>query len=57
MRARYGLTPHRVGELKARDTGDAKTFAQHAPPVGGDLRVGPRMKAGDACVVLQVPAA
>ena len=40
LRARYGLTPRRVGELDgSRHTSGAKAFA-HAPPVGGDLGVG-----------------
>ena len=40
MRARYGLTPRRVGELDgSRHTSGAKAFA-HTPPVGGDLGVG-----------------
>ena len=30
-------------------------LAQHAPPIGGDLGVGARMKAGDACGSLQAP--
>jgi hypothetical protein len=37
---RYGLTPHRVGELDgSRHTRGVKAFA-HTPPVGGDLGVG-----------------
>jgi hypothetical protein len=40
LRARYGLTPHRVGELDgSRHTRGAKAIA-HTPPVGGDLGVG-----------------
>jgi len=40
LRARYGLTPHRVGELDgSRHTSGAKAFA-HTPPVGGDLGLG-----------------
>ena len=41
LRACYGLTPHRVGELDgSRHTSGAKAFAQHAPPAGGDLGLG-----------------
>jgi hypothetical protein len=37
---RYGLTPHRVGELDgSRHTRGANAFA-HTPPVGGDLGLG-----------------
>jgi hypothetical protein len=44
------------GELDgSRHTSGAKTFAQHAPPVGGVSRGRARVKAGDACGVLQMP--
>ena len=53
MRARYGLTPRRARELDgSQHMSGAKAFA-HAPPVGGDLGVGLRGTAGDACVSLQ----
>jgi hypothetical protein len=39
LRARYGLTPHPVGELDgSRHSRGAKALA-HTPPVGGDLGV------------------
>jgi len=40
LRARYGLTPRRVGELDgSQHTSGVNAFA-HAPLVGGDLGVG-----------------
>ena len=54
MSARYDLTPRRVASLwLAHERREG--LAQHAPPTGGNLGVGARVKAGDACDALQPP--
>jgi len=55
MRARYGLTPRRVASSRLATHERREGLAQHAPPVGGDLWSGARVKAGDAYDVLQAP--
>ena len=54
MRARYDLTPRRTAGLwPAHERREG--LAQHAPPVGGNLRVVARVKAADVCDALQAP--
>jgi hypothetical protein len=54
MRYACAHRPHATscGGLVARARA-ARSLAQHAPPVGGDLRVVARVKAADACDALQ----
>ena len=54
MRARYDLTPRRAAGLwPAHERREG--LAQHAPPVGGNLRVVARVKATDTYDALQAP--
>ena len=51
MRARCDLAPRRAAGLwPVHERREA--LAQHAPPVGGNLRVVARVKAADACDAL-----